>query len=77
MSSTSDVRPRQRGPKLLLSRDAVVAAALAALRDGGPAALTMRGLAVRLDTGPASLYAWVRNQRELHVLVLDSIAAGV
>ena len=77
MSSPTDVRPRQRGPKPLLSRDALVGAALDALRDGGPAALTMRGLAVRLDTGPASLYAWVPNQRELHVLVLDAIAAKV
>jgi AcrR family transcriptional regulator len=55
----------------------VVEAALDALRDGGPSALTMRGIAGRLDTGPASLYAWVRNQRELHVLVLDAIAAQV
>jgi hypothetical protein len=37
----------------------------------------MRGVAARLDTGPASLYAWVRNQRELHVLVLDAIASEV
>jgi AcrR family transcriptional regulator len=75
MTSTSDVKPRQRGPKALLSREAIVLAALGALREGGPAALTMRGLATRLDTGPASLYAWVRNQRELHVLVLDAIAS--
>ena len=77
MSSNIDVRPRRRGSKALLNRAAVVEAALDALRDGGPTALTMRGLAARLDTGPASLYAWVRNQRELHVLVLDAIAAQV
>jgi AcrR family transcriptional regulator len=77
MTSSSSVRPRQRGPKALLSREAIVLAALEALREGGPAALTMRGLAARLDTGPASLYAWVRNQRELHVLVLDAIASEV
>ena len=77
MTSNSDVRPRQRGPKALLSRQAIVLAALETLREGGPAALTMRGLAARLDTGPASLYAWVRNQRELHVLVLDAIASEV
>lgn len=77
MTSTIDVRPRRRGSKALLNRAAVVEAALDALRDGGPETLTMRGLAARLDTGPASLYAWVRNQRELHVLVLDAIAAQV
>jgi len=77
VASNTIVRPRHRGPKRLLSREAVVAAALDALRDGGPDALTMRALAARLDTGPASLYAWVRNQRALHVLVLDAIAAQV
>jgi AcrR family transcriptional regulator len=75
--TSNGVRPRQRGPKALLSREAIVLAALEALREGGPAALTMRGLAARLDTGPASLYAWVRNQRELYVLVLDAIASEV
>ena len=35
-----------------------------------------RGCA-RLETGPASLYTFVRDQRELHVLVLDSLAARV
>lgn len=77
MTSTINVRPRRRGSKALLNRAVVVEAALDALRGGGPTALTMRGLAARLDTGPASLYAWFHNQRELHVLVLDAIAAQV
>lgn len=77
MSAQSTVRPRQRGPKPLLGREAIVAAALDCLREAGPAALTMRAVAGRLDTGPASLYAWVNGQRELHVLVLDAIAAEV
>jgi AcrR family transcriptional regulator len=70
-------RLRQRGPKAPLSREGVVAAALQCLRDGGPAGLTMRKVAGRLETGPASLYVYVRDQRELHVLVLDSISARV
>jgi hypothetical protein len=37
----------------------------------------MRGVAGRLETGPSSLYTFVGNQRELHVLVLDSIAGMV
>lgn len=77
MSAETAVRPRQRGRKPLLSRAAIVTAALELLREGGPAALTMRAVAARLDTGPASLYAWVKGQRELHVLVLDAIAAEV
>ena len=70
-------RLRHRGLKPPLSRDAVVAAGLACLREGGPKRLTMRMVAGRLETGPASLYTFVRDQRELQVLVLDSIAAGV
>ncbi|WP_448062552.1 TetR/AcrR family transcriptional regulator [Cellulomonas hominis] len=70
-------RLRSRGPKPPLTREAVVAAARDCLRDGGPGGLTMRKLAARLETGPASLYAHVADQDELHVLVLDSIAAEV
>src|SRR4051812_47116448 len=70
-------RPRARGPKEPLSRVGVIGAALDCLRDAGPSGLTMRGVAARLETGPASLYAHVRDQRELHVLVLDSIASKV
>ena len=70
-------RLRHRGQKEPLSRDGVVAAGLACLREGGPTRLSMRMVAGRLETGPASLYTFVRDQRELQVLVLDSIAAGV
>jgi AcrR family transcriptional regulator len=77
MLPPNSVQPRHRGPKPLLGRQVIVEAALDCLSDGGPAALTMRGVATRLETGPSSLYAWVRNQRELHVLVLDAIAAEV
>ena len=77
MTEPSSVQPRHRGSKPLLSREAIVAAALDCLREGGPAALTMRGVANRLETGPASLYAWVKDQHEIHVLVLDAIASEV
>lgn len=73
----TEPRTRARGSRTPLSRAAVVDAARECLRAGGPAALTMRGVAARLQTGPASLYAHVADQRELHVLVLDSIAADV
>ena len=52
-------RLRQRGAKAPLSRDAVVRAALDCLHEGGPAGLTMRKVAARLETrGPASLYVY-------------------
>ena len=78
MSSPSHPsRLRQRGAKAPLSREAVVRAALDCLHEGGPAGLTMRKVAARLETGPASLYVYVRDLRELQVLVLDSIASKV
>ena len=73
----STSRPRQRGPKAPLSREAVVHAALDCLQTGGPAALTMRKVAALLETGPGSLYVYVRDQSELHVFVLDAIASEV
>jgi AcrR family transcriptional regulator len=79
MTDSTSRRLRNRPLKAPLSLEAVVDAALECLHEGkgGPAGLTMRKVAARLETGPASLYAYVRGQRELHVLVLDSIAAKV
>jgi AcrR family transcriptional regulator len=73
----SPERLRSRGPKAPLSRDALIAAALECLRVGGVSGLTMRKVAGRLETGPASLYVYVRDQRELCALVLDAIVAAV
>ncbi len=70
-------RSRYRGQKAPLSLDGVIRAALDCLKAGGPNALTMRGVAALLETGPGSLYVYVRDQRELYVLVLDSIASEV
>lgn len=56
-----------------LSVDGIVEAALTILRDHGAEALTMRRLASDLDTGPASLYAHVRNRSDLHRLVTTHV----
>ena len=72
----TDSRPRLRGEKAPLSRGAVIQAALTCLKRGS-SALTMRAVAALLETGPGSLYVYVRDQRELHRLVLDSIASEV
>ncbi|GAB1333317.1 hypothetical protein ACE1SV_76560 [Streptomyces sennicomposti] len=40
-------------------------------------AVTLRRLAKELQTGPASLYAYVRTLQELHARVLDRVPADV
>lgn len=64
---------RERPAKPALTREAIVAVALAVLRSDGLEKVTMRRLAQELDTGPASLYVYVRNTAELHAAVLDEV----
>ena len=63
---------RDRPAKPPLSRDAIVAAALDIARTEGVEALSMRRVAQALDTGPASLYVYVADRRELQELVFDA-----
>nr|WP_239092252.1 TetR/AcrR family transcriptional regulator C-terminal domain-containing protein [Streptomyces sp. SID14478] len=60
-----------------MSRDGIVATAVHVLRTEGLGKVTMRRLARELDTGPASLYVYVRNTDELHAAVLDALLAEV
>src|SRR5690348_2436203 len=71
------VSRRDRPAKSPLSREALVAAALDVMRQEGLERLTMRRLAAELDTGPASLYVYVRNTAELHGAILDELVAGL
>jgi AcrR family transcriptional regulator len=71
------VSRRDRPAKPALSREAAVAAAVAIMRDEGLERLTMRRLAAALDTGPASLYVYVRNMAELHGAILDDLLADL
>ncbi|WP_433454564.1 TetR/AcrR family transcriptional regulator [Streptomyces sp. CA-142005] len=64
---------RERPAKPALTREGIVAAAVAILRAEGLRKVTMRRLAQELDTGPASLYVYVRNTDELHAAVLDEL----
>ena len=76
----SPVRPvsrRERPSKPALTREGVVATAVELLRDEGLERVTMRRLADELDTGPASLYVYVRNTAELHAAILDELLGGV
>ena len=68
---------RDRPAKPALSRAAIVAAALAIVREDGIDALTMRRLGQALDTGPASLYVYVANRDELWDLLFDAAIGTV
>ncbi|MEU9478941.1 TetR/AcrR family transcriptional regulator [Streptomyces sp. NPDC048191] len=68
---------RERPAKPALTRQGIVSAAVAILRAEGLPKVTMRRLAQELDTGPASLYVYVRNTAELHAAVLDELLGTV
>ena len=65
-----DRRPR-------LTRERVIAEALAIIAQDGVQALTMRSLAARLAVVPGALYHHVRNKQQLQDLVLDGVLAEV
>jgi AcrR family transcriptional regulator len=72
------VASRRGGPvKTPLSRDAIVAEALRQLTSEGLDGMSLRKVAAALDTGAASLYAYVTDLDELHALVLDRALAKV
>ena len=50
-------RPRGR-PRSLEARDAILRAARALLAEGGPAAVTMEGVALRAGVGKPTVYRW-------------------
>jgi AcrR family transcriptional regulator len=78
MSSDASPRSRRDRPaKAALSREAIVEAALAIVRDEGIDALSMRRVAQALDTGPASLYVYVVNRDALWELLFDAALATV
>ena len=60
-----------------LTRERVVAEALAVIGADGVDALSMRGLASRLGVVPGALYRHVRNKEQLYDLVLDAVLAEV
>ncbi|AGL15745.1 TetR family transcriptional regulator [Actinoplanes sp. N902-109] len=55
----------------------MVGTAVDIMRAEGLERVTMRRLAAELDTGPASLYVYVRNTAELHGAILDELLAGL
>ena len=61
--------------RLLLSRERVVAEALAVISAEGAQALSMRAIAARLGVVPGALYRHVRSKEQLYDLVLDAVLA--
>jgi AcrR family transcriptional regulator len=60
-----------------LTRERVVAEALAVISADGVDALSMRALATRLGVVPGALYRHVRSKEQLHDLILDGVLAEV
>jgi AcrR family transcriptional regulator len=60
-----------------LSRDVIVVEALRQLKEDGLRGMSLRKVAAALDTGPASLYAYIDDLDALHALVLDRALADV
>ena len=60
-----------------LTRDRVVAEALAVISADGAQALSMRALAGRLGVVPGALYRHVSSKEQLHDLILDAVLAEV
>jgi AcrR family transcriptional regulator len=67
-------RPSRR---TAITREAVVAAAIEVLDESGVTGLSMRRVADRLGTGPASLYAHISNKEELLELIYDELVGQV
>jgi AcrR family transcriptional regulator len=68
---------RDRPAKEPLSVEAVIDAGLRVLRAEGIDAVTMRRVAAELDTGPASLYVYVKNRQDLLNQMFDAVAGEV
>ncbi|MDN3358683.1 TetR/AcrR family transcriptional regulator [Actinomadura sp. DC4] len=68
---------RERPAKPALTRQGIIDAALVILRDEGLSKVTMRRIAAALDTGPASLYVYVRDTEDLHAQILDALLGPV
>ncbi len=68
---------RDRPAKALLSSAVIVDAALELVARDGLDAVTLRRVADRLDTGPASLYVYISNREQLLERMLDRALAEV
>ncbi|WP_339256999.1 helix-turn-helix domain-containing protein [Paenibacillus sp. FSL P2-0136] len=65
------VSRRNRPAKEPLSHELIVKTAYELLKQEGTSGMSMRKVAKQLDTGPSSLYVYVKNLQELSSYVLD------
>jgi AcrR family transcriptional regulator len=70
-------RPRRAAPRVPLSREAIVEAALRVVDREGVEGVSMRRVAEELGTGPSSLYWHIRNKDELLNLVFDRVVGEI
>jgi AcrR family transcriptional regulator len=76
--SAAEVESRRTRPaKPPLSRAAIVEEALRQITSEDDGAMSLRKIAKALDTGPASLYAYVNDMSELQALVVDRALEAV
>lgn len=75
MAAHEPISRRERPAKPALSREVIVDAAMRVLERDGVGKLTVRRVAAELDTGPASLYVYVKNVTLLHALLADRALA--
>ncbi len=68
---------RKRGQRAGLTTEGVLAAAQELLSEVGFEALSMRGIARRLDVAPNAVYAHVADKRDLVDRLLDDVLAAV
>ncbi len=68
---------RRQRPRGSTTREAVVAAALAAVDHAGVNGLTIRAVADRVGAPPMSLYSHFRNKKELLDFMLEGVAARI
>lgn len=73
MTSKADEIRSRRKRKRVLSLEAIVDVAIGIIDAEGVDAVSMRRVAAEFDTGPASLYAYVKNKQELFERVLDRV----
>ncbi|MEU3017809.1 MULTISPECIES: TetR/AcrR family transcriptional regulator [unclassified Nocardiopsis] len=66
-----------RGPAPERSRAQITAEAVAVADEGGLAAVSMRQVARRLGTGPASLYRYVSTRADLLDLMADAVSGEI
>jgi AcrR family transcriptional regulator len=77
MERARPVSRRDRPAKPALSQQTIVDAAMDLLSAEGLDGVSMRRVAQALDTGPASLYVYVRNRDDLVALLMDRIAGEI